>query len=124
MATERDALGLAGERFAEQHLRGRGYKCIARRYRAIVGELDLVLLERRTVVFVEVKTQQSDVHIDPESRVTKAKQIALLKIARLFLRERKLEDRPCRFDIVSVLIGADGKPRIRHIEDAFIPRNW
>lgn len=124
MATERDSLGLAGEQFAEKHLRGLGYKCIARRYRAVVGELDLVFLEGKTVVFVEVKTQQSDKIIDPESRVTKTKQAALLKVARWFLREKKLEERPCRFDVVSVILGGDGKPQIRHIEDAFMPKKW
>ncbi len=124
MASERDSTGLAGEKLAEKHLAGLGYKCIARRYRAVVGELDLVFLEGRTVVFVEVKTQQSDRLIDPEARVTRTKQTALLKVARWFLREKKLEDRPCRFDVVSVILAKTAPPEIRHIRDAFAPTRW
>lgn len=124
MASERDSTGLAGEKLAEQHLAGLGYKCIARRYRAVVGELDLVFLEGGVVVFVEVKTQHSDRLIDPEARVTKTKQTALLKVARWFLREKKLEDRPCRFDVVSVILSDTGPAQIRHIRDAFVPTRW
>ena len=50
------SLGQRGERAAERYLRRRGYKIVARRERGPLGELDLVAVDGRTVVFVEVKT--------------------------------------------------------------------
>ena len=53
------SLGQRGEEAAERYLKRRGYKVLARGNRLRPGELDLVMLDGRTIVFVEVKTRQS-----------------------------------------------------------------
>ena len=53
------SLGYLGERAAERFLRRCGYKIVARGSRLPSGELDLVAVDGRTVVFVEVKTRSS-----------------------------------------------------------------
>lgn len=116
----RHQLGLRGEEIAEQFLRQRGLSCIARRYSGPMGELDLVMDEKRTIVFVEVKTQTSAAFNDPHERVTPAKQRKLIRVAKAFLIDKRLTDRPCRFDVVSVTT-TDAQPRIQHFVDAFRP---
>jgi putative endonuclease len=53
------SLGQRSERAAERYLRHKGYKIVARRERGRLGELDLVAVDGRTVVFIEVKTRTS-----------------------------------------------------------------
>ena len=50
--------GLAGEETAEHFLEGKGMVCLLRRYRNKCGEIDLVMKDRETIVFVEVKTRK------------------------------------------------------------------
>lgn len=120
----RHELGLQGERLAESFLRKRGLKTIARRYDTPVGELDLVMRERDTLVFVEVKTLRDRRFDDPENRVTPAKQSKLLKAAKWYLTRKRQTERPCRFDVVSVVLGDADNPEIEHFPDAFAPTQW
>ncbi len=125
MRGSRSKLGLAGERLAETHLRRRGFKTVARRFLTQAGELDLVMTEADTLVFVEVKTQRSRDWSDPEDRVGATKQRRLCKAARWFVsKNKRFGDCPYRFDIVAVTIPEDGEPRIDHHPDAFAPRDW
>ena len=55
----RKTLGQRGEKEAARHLQRLGYKILARGRRLASGELDLVALDGRTIVFVEVKTRTS-----------------------------------------------------------------
>ncbi len=125
-----DELGCAGERLAEAHLKAAGLKLIARRFNTPVGEIDLLFRDRRktrdsrqtdTLVFVEVKTRRDRVFADPEDAVGGVKQRRLLRAARWYLHEKGWEDRPCRFDVVTVILPAEGEPEVRHIIDAFVP---
>lgn len=115
------ALGAMGERAAEQHLRARGVKIIARNYRCPAGELDLIGVDGDTIVFFEVKSRKSDAHADPEDNITPKKQRKLYNVARYWLKANAEPDAAYRFDALSVVIH-DGKPVVRHIEEAFIPR--
>ncbi len=118
----RQSLGLAGERHAEKHLKRKRYKTIARRYRTPVGELDLVMGHGATIVFIEVKTRRDCELADPQDAVGPTKQRHLTKAARWFLQAKRLDDRPCRFDVVAITLPATGPPQIEHIEDAFDAR--
>ena len=96
-----------------------GYKIVGRRVRLPSGELDLVALDRETIVFVEVKTRRSDQHGQPSDAVTPAKQRRLTRLAVSFLKRHGLLDHPARFDVVSVTWPPDEKPRIEHFKNAF-----
>jgi putative endonuclease len=121
MADPRHELGERGEQAAEAYLRAQGMKLVARRFRTPVGELDLVLLDGDTVVFVEVKSQTSQQFNEPHERVDGAKRRKVARTAAWFLHHRRLAMRPCRFDVVSILIDETGAPQIRHFPDAFAP---
>ena len=121
MPDSRPQLGLEGERLAERFLRRRGLKTITRRYSTPVGEIDLIMRERETVVFVEVKTRQSRDYADPEESVTLPKQRKMARCANWYLQCKRWTDRPCRFDVVAVTLPEVGDPEIEHFPDAFLP---
>lgn len=113
-------LGQRGEAAAAKHLRRLGYKIVARGDRFGPGELDLVAVDRRTVVFVEVKTLRSSDLGHPADAVTAAKQRRLTRLAVTFLKRHRLLDYPARFDVVAVTWPDDcRRPKIEHIKNAF-----
>jgi putative endonuclease len=118
---QRQQMGLQGEQIAERTLRRRGMKTLARRYATPSGEIDLVMRDGRTVVFVEVKTQRNARYADPHERVRAAKQRRLFRAARMFLNHKRWTHRPCRFDVVSVVLSDPDQPQVEHIPDAFTP---
>ncbi|MDI6775585.1 MAG: YraN family protein, partial [Verrucomicrobiota bacterium] len=120
-AGSRNATGLWGERQAERALRGRGYGILSRRVR--VGdwdEIDLVARDGEALVFVEVKTRESEEFGRPFSAVDRRKRRALSRAAARYLQQLKKPPRYFRFDVVEVVGGpGDRRPAIRHIENAF-----
>ena len=113
-------LGQRGEAAAARYLRRRGYKILARGDRLGPGELDLVALDRDTIVFVEVKTRQSHEAGHPSEAVDEHKQRRLTRLAVSFLKRHKLLERPARFDVIAVTWPADKWfPTIEHIKNAF-----
>jgi len=112
--------GQRGEAAAARFLRRRGYKILARGDRLGPGELDLVMLDRKTIVFVEVKTRASDQAGDPAEAVDQEKQRRLTRAAVTFLKRHGLLECPARFDVVAVTWPANvRRPRIEHIVNAF-----
>ncbi len=112
-------LGARGERAAARFLRRLGYKIVGRGVRNESGELDLVAVDGRTVVFVEVKTRAAE-EGRPAEAVDAEKQRRLTLAALAFLRRHDLLEYPARFDIVAITWPAGGaKPLIEHFPNAF-----
>jgi putative endonuclease len=115
-------LGRRGEEAAARWLRRRGCKILARGKRLRPGELDLVVLDGRTIAFVEVKTRQSQQAGNPAEAVDADKQRRLTRLAVTFLKRHKLLEHPYakRFDVVAVTWPAGrGRPQIEHFKNAF-----
>lgn len=110
----RQRLGAAGEDLAVAWYLRAGYEVVARNWRCRDGELDLVVRDRGTVVFCEVKTRTSDRFGVPAEAVTVAKQRRIRVLAAQFLREHPQRSRRIRFDVAAVLGG-----RIEVLEGAF-----
>jgi len=111
-------LGKEGERVAERYLQKKGYTLVERNYRCPAGELDLIVLDRRVVVFVEVKTRTGHGFGSPLEAVEFRKQRKMIRAAQFFLAEKRLQQRDARFDVVGVSWpGRD--PVVEHIENAF-----
>lgn len=111
-------LGKEGERVAELYLQKKGYKLVERNYRCSGGELDLVVLDRRVVVFVEVKTRTGIGFGSPLEAVEFHKQRRMIRAAQFFLAEKNLQQRDARFDVVGVS-WPGREPVVEHIENAF-----
>lgn len=116
-------LGRRGEAAAAEYLAGLGYKIIERALRTRGGELDLIALDGRTVVFVEVKTRRSDQRGSPSLAVDVRKQRRLTQGALTYLKQHRLLNQPARFDVVAVVWpSADSPPQITHVRNAFQAR--
>jgi len=111
--------GKKGEDIAEHYLQKKGFKTLFRNFKTRLGEIDLISLDRETVVFVEVKTNTSTDFGMPEARVNGRKQRQIIKVAQEFLKIQGKSDADCRFDVVSVLLNGDQTPGIEHFENAF-----
>ncbi len=111
-------LGKRGEDIAVNDLKKRRYRIIERNYRCRFGEVDIIALEKGTIVFVEVKTRSTHEYGTPEMSVTSRKQQQLAKVALSYLQHHNLLSRDARFDVVSVEMGAEGN-RVTIIRDAF-----
>lgn len=108
--------GRAAEERALEFLRQEGLRLLARNYRARGGEIDLVMQQADTLIFVEVRYRRSERFGTAAESVTAAKQRKLLDTAGRFLQERRL-DVPCRFDVVG--ISGQEASKIEWIKDAF-----
>ena len=111
-------LGKEGERIAELFLKKKGYKLIERNYRCAAGELDLIMLDQRVIVFVEVKTRTGIGYGTPLEAVEVRKQQKMIYAAQFFLSAKKLSQREARFDVVGVS-WPGVRPAVEHIENAF-----
>jgi putative endonuclease len=120
MSYARQRLGEQGESMACEVLEAGGYSIIARRYRTRFGEIDVIADDHGTVVFVEVKTKTDCSFSDPVESVTKQKQRRLVSMAEQYVAYNRLDNTPCRFDVVAV--DASVAPsRITIYKDAFRP---
>jgi putative endonuclease len=115
---QRQVFGQEGERLAERYLSKKGYRLVERNYRCPVGEVDLIVLDRRVIVFVEVKTRRHERFGVPLESVHPRKQQKMIKAALWFLSDRKLHERDARFDVVGISFGGQ-EPVVEHIENAF-----
>lgn len=114
----RQVLGKEGERIAERFLKKKGYKLVERNYRCAAGEIDLILLDRRVIVFVEVKTRTGHGFGTPLEAVEFRKQRKMIHAAQYFLSARGLHQREARFDVVGIS-WPQSEPLVEHIENAF-----
>ena len=116
MSAARQALGDWGEARAEAYLRGQGMRILGRKVRTRLGEIDLVALDRDTLVFVEVKARaQASPGTDPLENVHRAKQARLGRAAAAYLMD--VPGSPaCRFDVVALIRRPE---RIEHHPGAF-----
>ena len=118
MSRARNILGEIGENLACCELERRGCAVLARRYRSRGGEIDIIAEQGPTVVFVEVKTRDGSAYGSGADAVTWTKRRRIVAAATDFLARQRMTDRPCRFDVVSIVVGADG-PAIEVISHAF-----
>ncbi len=134
MNNAKQVLGQEGERVAERYLQKKGYKLVERNYRCPAGEVDLIVLDRRVIVFVEVKTRTGNRFGSPLEAVQPRKQHKMIRAAQFFLAQKGLHQRDARFDVVGISWparslsaraqagqagGPAREPVVEHVENAF-----
>ena len=111
--------GQEGEKAAVDFLENKGYQILHRNWRYKRAELDIVAMDRKTMVFVEVKTRTDYTFDRPENAVDGKKQRLMTQAAIAYMAESG-HNWAIRFDILSVILRGD-KFYIDHFEDAFFP---
>jgi len=107
LLADRELLGRWGEKRCHGFLKRKGLKTLTRNFSCKTGEIDLI---------------RADETFNPvESSITAPKKARLVRTARYFLTTHKIDDRPFRFDVVTIVLGQKGPPQIRHYENAFVP---
>jgi putative endonuclease len=113
------ATGDLYEQRACAELERAGLQLLVRNYTTRHGELDLVMRDRDTVVFVEVRYRVRAGHGDATTSVTRSKQDKLIRTAQLWLAAHpEHARRPCRFDVVSY-DGPAGAAQMHWLKSAF-----
>jgi len=111
--------GKSGEDQAVSYLKKEGYKIIERNYRTKLGEIDIIAEHKGCICFVEVRAKNNPDFGLPEETIVKKKQLQISKAALIYIKSRGLEDRNCRFDVVSVKGVDSPSPQINLIKNAF-----
>jgi len=112
-------LGREAETFAAKMLVKHGLQLIDKNVNFRVGELDLIMKDKNSLVFVEVKRRNSNKFGGALGSITAVKQKRLTKAALAYLQRKKLMDKvPCRFDLVAVT-DTNGQLEAQWIKDIF-----
>jgi putative endonuclease len=115
-------LGERGEDAAARYLKHKGYRILARHLDSRLGELDIVAIDRGTVVFVEVKTRMTTDAGHPADAIDERKQQRMTQSALAFLKSHRLLNHAARFDVVAIIWAENcHHPAIEHFENAFSP---
>ncbi len=110
-------LGADTERRVERLLRRAGLRCVVRNWRCKGGELDLVMFDGDTLVFVEVRRRSRRDRGSGAESLDARKRSRLLLAARRYLQTQRIQP-PCRFDVVTI-DGPEGQEELRWIRSAF-----
>lgn len=119
MARHND-IGHAGEAIAKRYLEERGYRILETNWRYRRAEVDLIAMDGKTLVFVEVKTRNTTAFGEIEDFVTRKKEDMLTAAAHAYM-EHIDHDWEIRFDIIAILYLDEHSYSVKHIEDAFFP---
>ena len=108
-------LGKVCEDKAALYLQSRGYRVLERGWSSPMGEIDVIALDGKTLVFVEVRARSSAAYGTPAETVTRAKQARIIKTALSYVKTKGLKPETLRFDVIGFTAGAGPE----HIENAF-----
>ena len=111
-------IGRSGEEAAVRYLKKKGYKILLQNYTCPVGEIDIVARDKKTIVFVEVKTRRSMSYGSARMAITPQKKRKISMAALYYLKTNQKLDQGARFDVITVQTSDRGKS-IDHIQNAF-----
>ncbi len=117
MADHND-FGKIAEDLAVDFLVRNQYKILARNFRYLKAEVDIIAEFDNQIIIVEVKARNTDTFLEPQEAVNKKKIRLLISAASYYIEENNIE-KEVRFDIISVLPNKQKTLEIHHITDAF-----
>jgi len=111
----RHEIGKVGEDLAVKFLQNEGYKIIERNFECKQGEIDIIALDKKELIFLEVKTRTNIKYGKPVDAVDKTKQKHLTKAVEYYLYSRHLENKFVRIDVIEIYL-INNKYRVNHIK--------
>ena len=116
---EPSTLGREGERLARQYLERKGCIYLTSNFKRAHGEIDLIMKDGSTLVFIEVKTRRNRRYGEPVESVGFTKQRHIKYGARVYVNSHRITDTPRRFDVVEILFFPSREVKFRHTRNAF-----
>lgn len=110
--------GRWGESIARDYLERQGLRFIAANWACKLGEIDLIMQDGPTRVFIEVRFRSNASYGSSADTVAWLKQKKLIRVAKAY-QQRAAYWGDCRFDVVAIAPGQGVEPVIDHIKDAF-----
>jgi putative endonuclease len=122
MTDPRQEFGRSAEEEAAKYLQKKGFRLVERNFRTSIGEIDLIMEDGETLVFVEVKAGQVSTDFSPLDHLDGKKRRKLLTLGRAYLATLR-DERNARFDLVAVTqMGSNFQ--IDHHEDVIQDASW
>ena len=118
MQNKHQKFGEKSENLAVWYLKKNGYKILEQNYRNRMGEIDIIAKEKKTLVFVEVKSRRSIRYGSPKWAVTPKIQRKISMVALYYLKTTQQTDAKARFDVVAITSNRD-EPQIEIVKNAF-----
>ena len=120
------SLGTRGEAYAAGYLKKKGYRLIVRNRRHKKGEIDLIVMNKEFLVFVEVRTRTSEDFMTPEASIRPDKRRTVTTTVRRLIRKHKTADLQARVDVIAIIWpqGAKEPSIVRHHEGAIRLAAW
>jgi putative endonuclease len=116
------SLGQRGEDAAARYLKRQGFRIVERGHDSPLGEIDIIAIDGRTIVFVEVKTRTGGDAGHPTEAIDATKQRRMTQAALAYLKAKRLLQNSARFDVIAVVWPAGAQePAIEHFKNAFSP---
>jgi putative endonuclease len=112
--------GKKGEDLATNFLATQGIIILERNWRHGRAEVDIIGMDNKTMIFVEVKTRSDDYFERPEAAID-AKKRSLMSRAAIAYMHKSGHDWLIRFDVVSIILRGSHEPQIDLFKDAFFP---
>lgn len=107
------------ERIARHHLEAHSLVFIAENFHCRWGEIDLVMRDRASLVFIEVRFRGAGSYLSGVVSIDTKKQKKLCKTAQHYLATKAPANIPARFDVIAISQNSDQPPEIEWIKNAF-----
>ncbi len=114
-------IGKSGEEMATQYLIKEKYKILERNFKSKQGEIDIIALDKKEIVFIEVKSRTSKAYGNPNDAVDTKKKKHIYNTAQYYTYTHNLEDEPIRFDVIEIYI-MNKVYKLNHIKQAILER--
>lgn len=109
-------LGNKGEDLVCEYLINNGYKIIERNFRCNQGEIDIIAMDKKEIVFIEVKTRRNMHYGKPIDSVDCYKRKHILDVANFYLYIHNLYKKYMRFDVIEVYVSLKNV-KINHVKN-------
>lgn len=114
---KRQQTGRRGEAIAAGYFMRHGFRILDRNWRCEIGELDIVMEQEDTLIFVEVRTRRGHRYGTAEESITPGKQARLIELAHRYIQDMQPAHATWRIDVAAVqLVGSTAQ--VNHIENA------
>lgn len=121
MTDYRKQFGAEGENIALKYLQNKGMILIEHNFRWRGGEIDLIMNDDKTLVFIEVRIKSTTNHGSPLETINYKKRRQIEKCARYYLATKKIDCNIfCRFDVLGIISKGNQQPIVEYVPNAFI----